>query len=293
MRLDIVNKIQYLAECVRKNTNHKNSFCPSCGCEESSFVSRKYLVTALRRCNGCQLLFRTPTTDFTENASFYQEDYVEGFTTDCPNDQVLSEYLETSFRGTEKDYSRYIDVIYAAGASPGDRIFDFGCSWGYGSWQIAQRGFDVECYEISLPRAHFARDKLGLKVHPSLSEVGAGFDVFFSAHVLEHVPSVEEVINFGMSILKPHGLFIAFTPNGSTQYREVAEESWNKLWGMVHPNFLDEKFYKSRFTQSPPLILSNPFSLDVIREWEFADKVNHHGIQLNGDELLLIVRNNT
>jgi 2-polyprenyl-3-methyl-5-hydroxy-6-metoxy-1,4-benzoquinol methylase len=148
-------------------------------------------------------LFRTPTTSSKENASFYQEEYTQGFTTDCPSDDVLSKYLERSFVGGEKDYSNYIDILFAAGGKKGDRLFDFGCSWGYGSWQFKQRGFDVESFEISVPRANYAKSKLGVKVHSSLSDVQGQFDIFFSSHVLEHVPSVNDAIEFGMNLLKP------------------------------------------------------------------------------------------
>jgi 2-polyprenyl-3-methyl-5-hydroxy-6-metoxy-1,4-benzoquinol methylase len=285
-----MNKVKYLADCIQKNTNSKYFVCPSCGCQASSIVSRKYLVTTLRRCDHCQLLFRTPTTGFEENATFYQEDYAEGFTTDCPTDELLSKYLETSFQGTEKDYSSYIEILHTAGVSPGNRVFDFGCSWGYGSWQLVQAGFDVECYEISKPRARFAQDKLDLKVYSSLANIQPGFDVFFSAHVLEHVPSVKETIEFAMALLKPKGLFIAFTPNGSVEYRKRDQESWNKLWGMVHPNFLDDRFYRSSFASHFPFIASSPYSVEQIRQWRDYGEFDGTKVPMDGDELLVMVR---
>ena len=127
-------KVKYLFNCTMKSIRNEGFSCPSCGCSNAAIVTRKYLVTALKRCECCQLLFRTPATNSKENASFYQEKYTQGFTTDCPSDDLLSTYLEHCFTGGEKDYSHYIDIVLAAGGNKGDRLFDFGCSWGYGSW---------------------------------------------------------------------------------------------------------------------------------------------------------------
>lgn len=186
----MLQKVDYLITCIKKQFEVKAFFCPSCGHCGSTVLDRKYLVTTLRRCLHCQLLFRTPTTTSKENASFYQKSYTQGFTTDIPSDQQLKAYLSKAFLGTERDYSTYIDIVRKANGTNGNKIFDFGCSWGYGSWQFSQNGFEVESFEISALRAEFAKDRLGVKIHTKLSEVSGLFDVVFSSHVLEHVPSV-------------------------------------------------------------------------------------------------------
>lgn len=246
-------------------------------------------MTALHRCQGCQLLFRVPTTSAKEDASFYQQEYAEGFTTDCPSSIILDQYLCKQFVGTEKDYTDYINIISAAGGRHGDRLFDFGCSWGYGSWQLAQKGFSVESYEISKPRAHYARTKLGVHVHSSLSDVCGLFDIFFSAHVLEHIPSVQKAIRFAMNILKPGGLFVAFTPNGSTAYRQTHNLLWNKLWGQVHPNFLDDQFYRATFANQSHMVASDPYPIDKISQWS-TGQLSDNAIALTGCELLVLVK---
>jgi len=69
-----------------------------------------------------------------------------------------------------------------------------------------------------------------LKVYSSLADIEGTFDIFFSSHVLEHVSSVRDTIQFGMNLLKNNGLFIALTPNGSKEFQSSNFESWNKLW---------------------------------------------------------------
>jgi 2-polyprenyl-3-methyl-5-hydroxy-6-metoxy-1,4-benzoquinol methylase len=225
---------------------------------------------------------------------FYQKQYTQGFTTDCPSDNMLKTYLEQKFIGTEKDFSNYVNILLAA-CKKGDKLFDFGCSWGYGSWQFKQHGFNVESFEISKPRADFARNKLNIKVYSYMPDVKSDtYDIFFSSHVLEHVPSVMESIEFGMRILKPNGLFVAFTPNGSEVYRKTNYNSWNKLWGMVHPNFLDDKFYKNIFANKSYILLSNPYPIEEIKQWNMDCITNtretHHEGELTGNELLVLAR---
>jgi 2-polyprenyl-3-methyl-5-hydroxy-6-metoxy-1,4-benzoquinol methylase len=283
-------KFDYLKTCMKKQLAGDGFSCPSCRHPDSTVIDRKYLVTSLRRCKHCQLLFRAPTTTSEENASFYQKEYTQGFTTDIPNEEQLRTYLSKDFLGTERDYSAYIDILRKASGSNGNSVFDFGCSWGYGSWQFRQNGFEVESFEISIPRAEFARNRLGVKAHTSLSTVSGLFDVVFSSHVLEHVPSVHKSIAFCFSILKPGGLFVAITPNGSADFRKKAPNSWHKLWGLVHPNFLDRDFYQSIFANTPYFIASNPYPIQDIENWG----VNQYGCriadQLSGDELLVIVK---
>lgn len=129
-----------------------------------------------------------------------------------------------------------------------------------------------------------------MNVHTSLSGIKGQFDVVFSAHVLEHVPSVKESIEYGMSMLKPNGLFVAFTPNGSEDYKRKNTESWSKLWGMVHPNFLDKTFYEHTFAGKSPMIASNPYQLAEITRWAKGGKYDKSQLRTDGIELLVLVR---
>ncbi len=283
-------KLKYFISSAQKSIKGNGCVCPSCGYSDSVVVSRKYLVTALRRCCACKLLYRTPTTSTEENLKFYQEDYEQGFTTDCPSDERLKEDIAQKFKRGEKDYSGYIDIICAAGGKKGHKLFDFGCSWGYGSWQFNEYGFNVESYEISVPRASYAKEKLGVNVYRSLPDLPGQFDIFFSSHVLEHVPSVKDAIDFGMSILKPGGLFVSFTPNGSDGFREAKFDSWNSLWGNVHPNFLDDEFYRKYFSQYSHMIASVPYPLNEIKKWGTDLDYKESNLKLDGEELLVLVR---
>src|SRR6266516_28161 len=154
------NKAEYIIWAATQWGRAERS-CPACDSSDTKLIKRKYWVIALYRCEQCKLMFRVPKNTEQQGRDFYQTRYRQGFTTDCPSDEELKRFLENSFRGSEKDYTSYIEIIKAAGLRRGDIVFDFGCSWGYGSWQFAQAGFRVYSYEISFSRARYAAEKLG------------------------------------------------------------------------------------------------------------------------------------
>lgn len=215
-------------------------------------------------------MFRTPTDDPSINEAFYEKEYAQGFTTDTPTDAELARLIESNFVGTEKDYSYYISVLKQLGLRDGAHVFDYGCSWGYGSYQLAKTGFEVTSFEIAPTRRRYAAEKLGVSVVCEMNEAAdrltERFDCFFSAHVLEHVPSPGKALVYAMRLLKMGGLFVSFTPNGSEEYRAAFPEQWSKLWGEVHPNFIDERFVNRNFRQSPRTIGSSPVKDAVISD---------------------------
>lgn len=235
-------------------------------------------------------MFRVPTTSREENERFYQSEYSQGFTTSLPAVDELERLKQSLFRGSEKDYSDYLRVLAALGSKPGDAVLDFGCSWGYGSWQLQRAGYRVKAYEISAPRCTYARQELGIDAHSRLDELGGPFDIFFSSHVFEHVPSVSQCIQFAVQNLKPGGWLVVFTPNGSESFRRVDFRAWNQLWGQVHPNFLDDVFYKNAFRDYPFLLSSGGDDERKIRDWVLGSSGDQVALDLTGIELLLIVR---
>ena len=69
-----------------------DSSCPACQSSETLRIKRKYLVTALYLCDKCRLMFRVPKPSEVDNdLQFYQEEYSQGFTTDCPSPSILEE----------------------------------------------------------------------------------------------------------------------------------------------------------------------------------------------------------
>jgi 2-polyprenyl-3-methyl-5-hydroxy-6-metoxy-1,4-benzoquinol methylase len=254
-------KVAYLKRSIAAQFTPQRFLCPNCGGTRNTIVDRKFVITQLRRCADCRLLYRTPTDDPAANTDFYENDYRQGFTTDVPSNEGLAELKRAGFSGGENDYAYYISVLTALGMKPGNRLFDYGCSWGYGSYQLAQVGYEVMAFEIATTRSQYAKEKLAVQTVDDMDKavgVLAGqFDCFFSAHVIEHVPVPAKAFRYAGQLLAEGGLFVSFTPNGSSDHR-AASRHWSRLWGEVHPNFIDDVFLDRSFKFSPRSVGSSP-----------------------------------
>ena len=305
-------KIIYLLTSFKKYLLNNGFNCPGCNHKFSILIERKYFITCLRKCNKCNLLFRTPTVTSSENNKFYQENYSQGYTTDCPNNDLLKKMIENDFKGTDRDYSRFLEIFKTLKFSDTNdiRLFDYGCSWGYGSYQM-KKYFNVSSYEISKPRAKYAKEKLNIDVLDDVSLKNLPisdhrFDVFFMSHVLEHLPNPTETIKFGLSIIKNGGYLISFTPNGSLMNKKV-NPKWSQQWGLVHSNFIDEEYYKTIFKNCKYYISSHstlhnqynlssnspalkPYNLEKINKFFLDDNEQSLIDNVEGNELMIIAK---
>jgi SAM-dependent methyltransferase len=230
--------------------------CPSCGRTDGRIVSRKWLHHLLE-CSGCGLLHRYPVESAHDMRVFYDSGYRQsGLTTELPTDRRLDDLLASGFAGSEKDFSYHASVLEAVGVRAGERLLDYGANWGYASWQFVRRGFVVASYEVSKPRAAFG-SKLGLTIHTDLAAVGTGFDAVYSSHVLEHTPDPARVLREQLSLVRPGGLVVGHTPNGSKAYRVRDRRAFDLAWGEVHPVMLTDVFVRSVAETRPCFISSN------------------------------------
>jgi 2-polyprenyl-3-methyl-5-hydroxy-6-metoxy-1,4-benzoquinol methylase len=261
--------------------------CPACASKRFRVVYTKYVVTSLYECSDCYLRYRVPT--HRGNARrFYEEEYEQGLTTACPTDEDLQRMLVTSFRGTEKDFGPYIEVLKATGLRDGATILDFGSSWGYGSWQFRQAGFSVYSYELSRPRSEYARQKLHCQTVNDWHELPGKVDCFFSAHVIEHLDNPNLLWDVAQECLKPGGVFVCFCPNGNPSLEgDRTTRPYHQLWGNVHPLLITPEFLllKSREYRFAAELYSSPYNSSRIA----AREAEPNPV---GDELLLVGRPN-
>src|SRR5258706_1700507 len=243
------SKLNYLGSSIRKSLLNRKSICPNCKyhLEHSKPIDRKYIVTKLVACPMCSILVRLPTDDDQESNQFYQEEYTQGYTTDCPSEDILQQLIKTNFEGTERDYTRYIRFFEFLGIAKTSKVLDFGCSWGYGLFQFAKHGYRAEGFEVSRPRANYGREKMSLTISSKSEEIKGKFDVIFSAHVLEHLSDFSEINDLYKNNLADGGYFVAITPNGSHDFYVADYKAYHQLWGKVHPVLLTDKFGKKNF----------------------------------------------
>jgi 2-polyprenyl-3-methyl-5-hydroxy-6-metoxy-1,4-benzoquinol methylase len=281
--MTIQNKARYLLWSTLQHFT-ADTHCPFCGSSNTIRLKRKFIVTSLFCCNACALMFRVPKDDVAATKRFYQRQYTQGFTTDCPDEAMLSQLKTTHFRGSEKDYSSYNAILAACGVTSGAVIYDFGSSWGYGSWQFSQSGYRVYSYEINRLRAAYGATHLGCTMLEQPELVPEEVDCFFSAHVIEHLSDPRTLWSLAQHVLKPSGVVVLFMPNGERSREHLHGNQYHKLWGQVHPLLLSAEALRNMaahygFTGKA---YSSPYDLGAIRSGGSGC--------LDGDELLFVAR---
>lgn len=236
---DIKGKLNYLWWAATKALT-ADTICPACGSNNAQFVRRKYLVTSLHECQNCHIRFRVPKETAGRAEKLYnKETYRQGSATDLPNPAELAELLKCNFAGTERHFGRHIAILKST-LPDGAKILDFGCSWGYGSWQMKQAGFDVYSYEVGEDRASYAKEQLGCKMVEDLSALYGTLDCLFSSHVIEHLPDPGILLSEAQKLLATGGYFVCFCPNGNPDLQ--SRDYYHKVWGKVHPLFITPAF---------------------------------------------------
>jgi SAM-dependent methyltransferase len=222
--------------------------CPFCGSPDTRLTARKQMILQLRTCTVCGLRFRWPKETPSFSEKFYQASYQEtGFTTELPSPAELSGFIAQNFAGSPKDFARPISILREFQPPPA-RILDYGCSWGYGAYQLQKAGYQVTGFEISRPRAALGRDQLGIEILDSLDDLpripAQSFDGIFASHVLEHLSSPKDTFELFARILKPGGIALILVPNGGGQAARELGVRWSTLINEKHVLALDGAFFE-------------------------------------------------
>jgi|ERR1700677_1399850 len=250
-----------------------NPKCPSCDSGNATLVDAKHF-NRLFECCTCHLLFRHPPDSGEKMFRFYQRNYVqEGLTTSLPDDEALREMMATNFKKTSKNIDQDLHLLEQLGVSKGASVFDYGANWGYAVYQFQQAGYQAIGFDVSVPRAAFA-EKLGVTVQDKLERISGTYDIVYSAHVLEHTPNPAASLREQWARVKPGGLLIGRTPNGSAAYRHTS--GFKKSWGLVHPVLLTDQFLSYIFpdeelslgTSSDPIEIKNASTGSGCDFWE-------------------------
>ncbi len=285
-----IQKFRYLLDSLRA-TGQKVA-CPYCSGSDCKEIDRKYLFTRLLECSHCHLYFRYPVDKVEMNADFYQTEYKEtdNITTDLPDAEQLRVMKSNGFSTGNKNGSRYLELF--ARLFPAEKtlkIIDYGCSWGYLTYQFAQAGHDVQGYEISRSRAAFGIRNLDVEITSDEDQLRKGNHIFFSSHVIEHHPDISSMISKARSVLTDGGYFIAFCPNGSKAYREKNPDAFHRSWGKVHPNYLNADFYQYVFKGKPYYISGSPVDMNSIHPLQNNENLVS---DLSGEEIMVIAKIN-
>ena len=264
--------------------------CPYCGPgSEIKRLRRKKLLVDILQCQGCKLIFRWPADTPEELDRHYESEYAEAAPqVRLPSAEELKRLLEEEFRPLFADVSHKVRVLKSL--RDGGKALDFGCSWGYATSLLRKYGFDTIGFEVSKKRASYARERLGLNIIDSVQALDAlpsgSFDVIYSNHVLEHLPSIRNSLKLFARLLKSDGLGFHVLPNFTG--KTARSGAWLAWIGEDHPiaptheffqvALQDAGFPRFRFT-------SSPFSEQMGAELRAGQTGD-----LEGDELLVLTR---
>ena len=81
--------------------------------------------------------------------------------------------------------------------------------------------------------------------------------------------------------VKPGGMVVAQTPNGSREFRAANPAAFHRLWGRVHPFLLTADFVTRNFAHQPCYVSSDDRPARV-QAW---DRASRHVADLGGSNL--------
>jgi SAM-dependent methyltransferase len=284
-----MQRMSFLARVLLNYGTDKH--CPYCNSKNTQRAGRKHLVLELRRCTVCGLRFRWPkqTPEFSEK--YYQRTYKEGtYTTELPDKETLAKYIAWGFVGSPKDFSCSIGIL--KGLLPSGRVLDYGCSWGYGTYQLRLAGYEAVGFEISKPRAEEGRRALGVEIVDNLQNLdaipNASVDGIYASHVLEHLQSLKEVFAFFARVLRPDGIAMVLVPNCGGKLACKLGVGWGPMIGEKHTLALDAEFFQKNMPQFGfrVLTLSEPYELAQVE----AASRQATSLPADGEELMVVAK---
>jgi len=275
---------------VRHRLSGRQAVCPHCGGTTLRRVVRKKLVLDVYECKGCLLMFRWPMETEEEFNRFYQAEYREGAITNLPTPAELESMRVAGFVGTSLDISAKIVLLKALEAT--GRVLDYGCSWGYGVFQLHAAGYEATGFEISRARAEFGRRSLGVAILEDSAAMealpGGSFDVIFTNHVVEHLRGMRPAFRLFAHLLRPGGLLFCVLPNFAG--REARNGRFLNWIGEAHPIAPTRDFFLRNLPTDgfrEVQAFSGPFTESVARSVASAE---YGRMEQDGDELLVLGR---
>ncbi len=156
------------------------------------------------RCPLCRFVFLNPRPTRDSLFHFYQKYLPEEASS-----------IESWERMMKSVFHRAADLLEPHRRD--GRLLDVGTGFGFFLAQMKKRGWDITGVEISKKAMGYARDVLGLKIHPGplerVSFPESHFDVVTGFYVIEHLLNPMTFLKECYRILKPGGLLLLRYPH--------------------------------------------------------------------------------
>lgn len=265
MRKICKDDFSYLFQGLRK----KDSRCPYCGSRPVVYA-KKYLVIDICKCRKCGLFFVNPIYLSNQDIGRFYDNFYSSDATLVPDIKDIELMKRKNFRGSPKDYNDRLNIIRKL--VNGNRLMEFGSSWGYFCFQAQAYGFHPMGVEISPKRGAFGRSHLGIDIFPDIKSIQVKFDLICSFHTLEHLVNIADIFNIFYERLLSDGSLIIEVPNFDP---ETKGRSVYPIIGKVHPLGFSKHFFESNLPK-------HGFSgIDIAGNYEDLLKIPEERLPLN------------
>jgi 2-polyprenyl-3-methyl-5-hydroxy-6-metoxy-1,4-benzoquinol methylase len=189
--------------------------CPFCGTDNRSVLMRpdKLTVAFCKTC-GCWYIDNLPS--IADIVKLY-DGYYHTLRPTNLTEKGASQMLENARMASESNW-QLRNLLKLHSGNDRMRILDVGCGSGNFLLEAKSAGADVLGCDLSPEVCEFVNNRLGIKVHQSelhlCSSLVGNVDAVVMKDFMEH--PVEPLIDVqaAVSILKPGGLLLLYTPNG-------------------------------------------------------------------------------
>ena len=175
----------------------------------------------------------TPRPRGVEIPAFYGSYYTHVVPTGAPTASRARKLVESIFptpSSARKLRQRREEVLPRSLHVDGRSVLEIGCGNGVNLLALRRLGWTVEGHELDSTAAEVATKRLGRYVERGPVENvdwnGRRFDVVLTNHVLEHLEDPAGVVATCVSLLKPGGAMVNFTPNAHSLSRKTAGRRW-------------------------------------------------------------------
>jgi 2-polyprenyl-3-methyl-5-hydroxy-6-metoxy-1,4-benzoquinol methylase len=193
------------------------SFSPFITCEDYTVSHEKFSIVS---CDGCGFKVTDPRPNTEKLGQYYQsEDYISH--SDTKKGLVARLYHQV------RNHTLTTKLRLVSGFVPRGTILDFGCGTGMFLRKCQASQWNTTGVEPDQGAAQIA-SRSGVRIHNSLSSIptGQNFDVITLWHVLEHVPELNETLEWFHQRLNPAGVLIIAVPN----YRSLDATHYGAFW---------------------------------------------------------------
>ncbi len=202
----------------------KLTHCPICNSDKNKLhkTVKDYTVSQetfdIVACKECSFLYTNPRPNAESLGAYYKsDDYISH--TNKSNNPINLIYKLARTQTLKWKYN-------LVSKSKPKNILDYGCGTGHFLNYCKKKGLDVNGFEPDEDARALAITEVGSVVASNSADITKKFDVITLWHVLEHIPNLNEVVDWLKEHLAKNGRLIIAVPNPESYDAKLFKEHW-------------------------------------------------------------------